>query len=157
MRSISSIGRETCAASSSGTLCIARNSSLGSRLLARSKSMPTISSCTVWQRSVLLAVSRGWSIEPHGGIVCLGHRGRRRDCFGFQCPDCVIDRTRGQVQDRREHALARSSTLALQEGHNAKWIEAVGVVCLAAGYKAPERTEPPPLRIVADLGSVTAP
>ena len=29
-------------------LCIARNSSLGSRLLARSKSMPTINSCTVW-------------------------------------------------------------------------------------------------------------
>ena len=47
MRSISSIGLATCAASSSGTLCIARNSSLGRRSLAFSKSMPCISSCTV--------------------------------------------------------------------------------------------------------------
>ena len=44
MRSISSIGPEICAASFSGTLCVARNSSLGSRLLVRPKSMPTISS-----------------------------------------------------------------------------------------------------------------
>ena len=56
----------------------------------------------------------------------------------------------------REHALARSSTRPLQEGHDAKWIETVGVGCLGAGDKAPERTEPPPLGILLGVHRLLA-